>query len=229
MSQKIAEASVGTVVEEISIKTDANLTSQHLTFPRMLSYAAPAFALNFLISPAWSILPGIYAKYHGLELTAIAVVLFYSRLFDAIANPIVGILSDYHYERGGQRSTWIVIGGIVLIISAYFLFSPPIAVSTAYFMFWSIIFYVSYTVVEISHVIVGSEIAVHYDDRAKIFSYRQIMISLGEILFFSLPLLAIFSSAEYTPEMLGFSAYLGCCMMVVVLILVKHYSHIKNA
>lgn len=185
----------------------------------MVAYAAPFSASTFLLTPTWFILPGIYGKYFGLELSAIAMVVFYSRLFDAITDPLIGYLSDRHRANGGSRKIWVATGGVTLAVSAFFFFAPPENVTTTYFLIWSFIFYLAFTVFFIPYSAWGSEIAPAYDDRTKIYGYRQISGSLGEILFSILPLLLILGTKEYTPEILRLAVYIGGVLMVLVLAL----------
>ena len=86
-------------------------------------YALPTVAVAFLMSPI-AIIQGIYAKYFGLSLTEIATVLLIARMFDAITDPVVGHLSDRFSARHGSRKAFILFGGLLFIISAYFLFVP---------------------------------------------------------------------------------------------------------
>ena len=65
--------------------------------PKILAYPLPYIAMAFLFGPM-AILQGIYAKYFGLSLTTIAAVLLIGRLFDAITDPIIGYLSDRHFD-----------------------------------------------------------------------------------------------------------------------------------
>ena len=107
----------------------------------MLAYASPFCASAFLLAPTWFVLPGIYSKYYGLELTAVAFVVLCARVFDAVADPIIGILSNRHRVRGGSRKVWVVAGGISFAIAAYFLFIPSESVSLSYYLLFSLIFF----------------------------------------------------------------------------------------
>ena len=87
------------------------------------AYALPVLPLAFLLGPM-AILQGIYAKYFGLGLTIIASVLLVSRLFDAITDPAIGYYADKYYTKHGSRKPFVVSGGILFIISSWFLYVP---------------------------------------------------------------------------------------------------------
>ena len=100
-----------------------------------LAYALPVLPLAFLLGPM-AILQGIYAKHFGLTLTTIASVLLISRVFDAVTDPIIGYYADKHRVMSGSRKPFILTGGILFIISSWFLYVPPANVSAEYFLVW---------------------------------------------------------------------------------------------
>ena len=128
-----------------------------------LSYCAPAISVFWIYAPV-TILQGIYAKYYGFSLTTIAAIILVARLFDAITDPLIGYFSDRYYRRTGSRKPFVLAGGLLLIISSYFLYIPfgvdtasimsgnslegP-AVSVVYFTTWFLLFYLAYTLFEI--------------------------------------------------------------------------------
>ncbi|VWL84765.1 MFS transporter [Oceanivirga miroungae] len=72
------------------------------------------------------------------------------RLVDAIADPVVGYLSDHSKSRYGKRSFFMMIGGIPLCLSMVLFFYPITTSQTATFIYFVIvgsIFFVSYTLV----------------------------------------------------------------------------------
>ena len=45
--------------------------------------------------------------------------------WDAVTDPLMGYLSDRWYSRLGGRRPFLLLGGLLLAISVYLLFSPP--------------------------------------------------------------------------------------------------------
>src|SRR5579871_4532264 len=85
---------------------------ENATLADIVAYAAPVTGSYFFYMPMWSILPGIYAKYFGLPLTSIAVVVLVIRLFDGVIDTTIGYLSDWYSSAGGSRKPWVLIGGL---------------------------------------------------------------------------------------------------------------------
>lgn len=195
-----------------------------LSLQHGIAYALPALTVNLLYGPV-AIMQGIYAKYFGVALTTIATVILVARLFDALSDPLIGYFSDRYYARRGSRKPFVVIGGLLLIFSSYFLYVPvdPDAVtasttiSTSYFLGWFLMFYLAYTLFEVPHLAWGGELSADSAGKNKIFSLRVLFILLGQIIFFSTPLLPMFEDHEFTPHTLKWSVLTAGVLMLPVL------------
>ena len=189
-----------------------------------MAYVAPSMMLAFLFG-AIGILQGIYAKYFGVALTTIATVLLISRLFDAVTDPIIGYWSDHHYAKSGTRKPFVVFGGLLFIVSSYFLYVPvdittqnaETAVSTSYFLLWFLLFYFSWTLMEIPHLAWGAELAGNAKTKNKLFSFRASSTVAGTLLFYLIPLLPFFPSDEFTPQTLQWTAICAGLLMLPAL------------
>lgn len=212
--------------------TPSNATkSDHISIKQGLAYASPVVATTFLLGPI-AVLQGIYAKYFGVALTTIAMVLFIGRLVDAITDPVIGYLSDRSSAKTGSRLPFILCGGVLLIISGYFLFVPTEfftvenydttlqsypAVSGRYFLVWLLLFYIAWTIFEIPHLAMGGELARDSQSKSKIYSLRALAASLGGLLFFCVPYLPWFDSPQITPLTLQWSMLIAGCLMMPLL------------
>ena len=186
-----------------------------------LLYALPVLATTFL-GNAIAVLQGIYAKDFGLALTSIAMVLLVSRVFDAVTDPLIGFCSDWYRARGGSRKPFIVVGSVLFIISAYFLYIPPDDVSVRYFLVWYLAFYFSLTLFEIPHMAWANDLSISSQDNTRFYSWRTLMASIGLMAFFVLPLLPVFETTAITPETLRWSVFVaGCLLTVLVVICVR--------
>lgn len=189
-----------------------------------LAYALPSMAVAFLVGPL-SILQGVYAKYYSLPLNEIATVLLVSRLFDALTDPLIGYLSDRCWVRWGTRKPFVIAGGVLLVISGYFLYVPTgfdnydlsENVSATYFLCWFLVFYFAFTLFEIPHLAWAGETATHSQHKTRMYGLRTGAMFLGTLLFFAVPLLPIFETNAFTPETLGWSVIIAGIMMVPML------------
>ena len=190
-----------------------------LTVSRSLIYASPAVVTNFLFYPVQILLAGIYAKYFGLSLATIAVIVFAARLFDAVTDPLIGYYSDRYRARTGTRKPWIIVGGIGLVISSYFLWTPPANVTGSYFLIWYFAFYLAWTIIDIPHTAWGGELASTSHDKTRVYSIRAFCLYFGLFLFAVVPLLPIFKGKGFTPETLLWSVLASAVIMLPTLII----------
>ena len=196
-------------------------------------YSLPHLTASWLIGPI-AIIQGIYAKYYGLSLSTIALVILFARMFDALSDPAIGFFSDLHYSRTGTRKPFIVVGGLLFILSSYFLFVPlgaetpkisadvsimPDSVSAIYFTFWFVLFYLSWTLFEIPHTAWGGELACTSADKTKVYTFREVAAYLGKMSFYVIPLLPFFESSEITPYTLKVATITAGILMLPFLYL----------
>lgn len=202
------------------------------TNSQILAYAIPVLPVYFLYGPL-VLLQGIYAKYFGVALTTIASVLLVSRLFDAVSDPIIGYLSDRYCARRGSRKRFVVCGGILFIVSSWFLYvpvnfntlevidfgihEPSPTVSGTYFLIFFLAFYLSYTLFEIPHLAWGGELVSSSKDKNKIYGMRSFFFFLGGLLFYVMPLMPWFDTNEFTPQTLKWSVTIAGFLMLPML------------
>lgn len=182
-----------------------------------LAYAVPVVTTAWLMTPI-GVVQGIYAKYYGLSLTTIASVLLLVRLFDAVTDPLIGYYADRYYQRAGTYKPFILIGGLLFIISSYFLYAPPVKVGALYFTVWFLAFYFAWTLFEMPHLAWASELAHTSETKTRIYSFRNIANYTGWLLFYSIPLLPIFATRAITPETLRISVMVAAILMVPFLV-----------
>jgi Na+/melibiose symporter-like transporter len=181
----------------------------------MMAYAAPIAAVFFFYVPMWSILPGIYAKYFGLKLTAIAAAIFFIRLFDGFTDVTVGYLADRHRAAGGSRKTWAIVGTLGMIFPCYFLFAPPAHVTATYYVGWSLMFFLFYAIVDIPHQTWGSELTLDYQRRSTVFGVRHVAVQVGTVALYAMPLLLLGAAGGFTPGALHYILYAGAGIALV--------------
>lgn len=201
-------------------------SAKTLSTLQQISYTLPVLGTIFLFGPA-SLLQGIYATYFGLSLTTIAMVLLIARVFDAVTDPLIGYLSDYCYVRTGSRKVFVGLGGLLVIISAYFLYVPvdpssldtSTQVSAIHFLVFYLLFYLSMTVFEIPHMAWGAELTVTPAERNSLFSWRAGAASIGAWLFYAVPLLPIFESNKITPQTLQWTVLASAFLILPTLLI----------
>lgn len=188
-----------------------------LSLPQAIAYASPVVTVTFLMG-SMSIVQGVYTKYFGLALGTLATLILIIRLFDAITDPLIGILSDRYYSDTNGRKVFVLAGGLLFAVSSYFLFSPVVIptetagssaslveISPVYFLVCSLAVYLAWTLFEIPHLTWAGELTNSPENKNKLYSLRALGATIGSLLFFAVPLLPFFKATTFTPETLRWS------------------------
>lgn len=169
---------------------------------RLVLYVLPAGGMTVLASPALSLLPGIYATRYGIPMAAIGVVLLIARLFDAVTDPLVGVLADRTKASRGTRKPWIAVGTVIAVIGALLLYAPPWTPTATTLLAAMLVFYAGWTAFEIPHNAWVTSLAPDYADRGRAFAVRSAAFYLGNMAAFALPLLMPGSQGQFSPDVL---------------------------
>ncbi len=164
-----------------------------MNFSSKIAYALPAFALAVVGIPVYIYIPKFYTDVIGVPIYKVGLILSAVRIFDALTDPIVGVLSDRTATKFGRRKPYIAIGSFWVALAVLFLFNPPSGASTevatawlatgifALFLFW--------TLVVVPYESLGPELIFDYHARTSLFAYRDGFMIAGTLAAASSPAL----------------------------------------
>ncbi|KAB7741506.1 MFS transporter [Parvibaculum sedimenti] len=135
-------------------------------------------------------IPPFYSGTLGLDLGAVGVILMLARLSDVFVDPFIGRWSDRTHTRWGRRRPWVIVGVIIMMISAIMLFVPQGQVTNLYLLVWICAIYLGYTLIEIPYGAWGAEISDDYHERNRITGSRQIFLLIGLLIAITVPIVA---------------------------------------
>ncbi|MGQ9586227.1 MAG: MFS transporter [Anaerolineae bacterium] len=106
-------------------------------------------------------------------------ILLVARLWDAINDPLVGLLSDRTRSRWGRRKPYMVAGTVPMGITFALLWVvPPLADATAlvlYYLVVYLLFDLFYTLVTGPYVALTPEMTLDADERTSVVTYRMVV------------------------------------------------------
>ncbi|XWK87352.1 MAG: MFS transporter [Phormidium sp.] len=116
----------------------------------------------------------------GLNPGLAGLVLLVGKIWDAINDPVVGVLSDRTKSRWGRRLPWMLYGAIPFGITFFLQWIVPFGGDSAnnqwglfwYYVIVSILFNAFYTVVNLPYTALTPELTSDYDERTKLNSFR---------------------------------------------------------
>jgi len=128
----------------------------------------------------------------GLTPLAAGTVLLIGKIWDAVNDPIVGLLSDRTRSRWGRRYPWMFLGTIPFGLTFFMMWVVPGLDGTSarfwYYVLASILFQVFFTVVNLPYTTLTAELTQDYDERTELTSFRLAFSVGGAILALALGL-----------------------------------------
>ena len=105
------------------------------------------------------------------------VVSLAPRIFDSLSDPIMGFISDNTKSKWGRRRQYVFLGAITMGISFVIMWQlfrdSSIDYNFAYFLFWSIVFYLGLTIFSVPYVAMGYEMSDDFHERTSIMAIAQ--------------------------------------------------------
>lgn len=124
-----------------------------------------------------------YTQVTGLSGSLAGLALLIALLFDAVTDPLVGVLSDRTKSRMGRRHPWIFASIIPLIVTYYFTFNPPAGLGQGGLFAWLLTFVVltraAMTLFHVPHLSLGAELSTVYEERTAIVTTRMLYSRIG--------------------------------------------------
>lgn len=155
-----------------------------------LAYAAPAFALATFGIPFYIYVPQFYTDTIGAPAAVIGWVIVVARLFDALLDPLIGVLSDRTRSRLGRRRAWIAFASFPLAACFFALLVPPgddAAASGLWFSVFYVLVFFLWSAVQIPYEALGAEITPSYDQRTSLLALRDGLLGAGTVVAAVLP------------------------------------------
>ena len=123
----------------------------------------------------------------GLGISAIWIgyAQAFPRLWDALVDPFIGNMSDNCRSRYGRRIPFLVIGGILIGIAFWLLWTVPRTWDKewmfGYFVVVSLFFYTVVPVYAIPHGALGLEMTEDYHEKTNVFAFASFIGNIGAL------------------------------------------------
>lgn len=171
-----------------SAATPASSSAVPLTTGALVAFAFLNIPLAGALMPLSAYLPQFYAQHLSAGLAVVGTLFMVSRIWNALLDPVVGVLSDRTRSRFGRRKPWIASGGLLFLVAAYALFVVvKETVSVWYLGIWLVVFYLGWTMVSIPLSAWSGELSQNYHERSRVQTYAQMLTSIGLLLVLLIP------------------------------------------
>lgn len=193
-------------------------TSEKLSFATKLAYGAgdlgPAITAN--ISVVFLLI--FFTNVAGLPAGLAGSILLVSKIWDAINDPIVGVLSDRTQSRWGRRHPWMIFGAVPF--GLFFVLQWIVPQFSQWGLFWyyvaiAILFNTFYTIVNLPYTAMTPELTQDYDERTSLNSFR-FAFSIGGSIASLLLARQIFLTIKDNPQQQYLAIGITCAVISVL-------------
>jgi Na+/melibiose symporter-like transporter len=158
------------------------MTLNPLTWPVLLRYGVLGIPLAFAGLPVYVHVPKFYADVLHMDLSALGQLLLILRLFDAVTDPLIGILSD----RLSAHRRFIMSACVPVLLVGYVALFNPSPWAFAHPAIWLtgslLLVYMSFSALMINYYAVGVDMASSFDDNTRIAAFREGSMLVGVLL-----------------------------------------------
>jgi GPH family glycoside/pentoside/hexuronide:cation symporter len=177
-------------------------TVHKIPFVEKLGYTAADAAANFVFMTMILFQLNFYTDTFGLTATAAAAILFWPRIWDAIFDPIMGVIADRTKTRWGKFRPWIIWTAVPWAVVMVLAYTTPKGWSMAWMIAYAAItntlMMTIYSMNNMPYAALGGVITGDLDERAKLNSYRFVAVNVAQFIVggFTLPLVAKFAQGH---------------------------------
>lgn len=124
--------------------------------------------------------------YVGIGAAVAGGLLAATKIFDAIVNPMMGLLSDRAGGKHGRRRRFLLIGAIIGAIAMLGMFNFPTGLSraqaAAFALAMLVLSSVGYTLYNVSYLAMPAEMTTSSGERAKLISLRIFALAIAQFI-----------------------------------------------
>jgi GPH family glycoside/pentoside/hexuronide:cation symporter len=201
-----------------------DVEADKLNFTTKLAYGAgdlgPAVTAN--IQVIFQLI--FFTNVAGIPASLAGSILLIGKVWDAINDPIVGVLSDRTQSRWGRRYPWMLFGAIPFGITFFLMWIVPRFSENPslnqtglfwYYVITAILFNTFYTMVNLPYTALTPEMTQDYDERTSLNSFR-FSFSIGGSIASLLLAFGIFSLIKNNPLQQYLVLGLVCTVIAVL-------------
>ncbi len=177
-------------------------TNQKLSFIEKSGYSCADAAANFVFMTMVLFQTNFYTDVFGLTASAAAMILLWPRLWDAVVDPIVGILADRTDTRWGKFRPWILFTTVPWFIVMILAYTTPqgwsMGAMIAYACITNTLLMTIYSMNNMPYAALGGVMTGDLNERTKLNSFRFVAVNAAQFIVggFTLPLVAKFAAGH---------------------------------
>jgi GPH family glycoside/pentoside/hexuronide:cation symporter len=144
-----------------------------------VAYGSSAFAENLAINSVNQLANPVFNLVLGVSPVLVGTALAIPRIWDAIADPLMGSISDNWQSKWGRRRPFILIGALLTALCVAGIWMFPDGKSPTFYFWWltigSLVLGTAYTIFVVPYGALGLELTADYHERTKLMGTKSML------------------------------------------------------
>ena len=205
-------------------------------------YALGAGGQGMIYAMMSSYISDYYVNVLQLPLIFVLILMLGARVWDAINDPMMGMIVDRRTMKNGRMKPYIIMATPIIAVLTLLMYLSPDMAQTPLMIFSAVVYILwgmAYTMADVPFWTLPNVLTPNSKERSDVISFTKIINSIGsalpEVLFLAIPLIlnAIYASSGNAPNPLDFEKrkYFLIALFAVVIggiMYVNCYFHIKE-
>ena len=160
---------------------DASPLPRTASLPRMVGYGLGECANSLIMNGFFGFAMLYYTEALKLSPALAGMAMSVSVFWEAVSEPVMGHFSDHTRHRYGRRHPWMLLGGLVMAVSFYFIWAVPAPFHGhptplfCYLVTMNLCLRTGLTMFFIPYLALGFEMCGDTDGRSKLQAVRQVL------------------------------------------------------
>lgn len=150
-----------------------------------VGFGIGSLGIAILLNAVTTFFPALMTTVLGQSAGLAGLLLTISKLYDAVADIVIGMASDRTRSRWGRRRPYLLVGAIVSGLSFLLIFMPPKLEGAALILWMTmalIVYSTGYSLFSVPYVAMAGEMTDGYHERTRLLSFRAFFITFGQIM-----------------------------------------------
>ena len=160
-------------------------TAPSLPFRVVFGWGLGTLGVAVLFNATNYLLLRFLTDFAGLAAAAAGLAIALSKIYDAVTDPLMGVLSDRTRTPWGRRRPYLFVGGLACGAAFALLFHAPALgggeASVALVFVLLLLYATAYTAFNVPYLAMPAEICGDYHERSYLMSYRVGFIGVGQL------------------------------------------------
>ncbi|MBF2754780.1 MAG: MFS transporter [Gammaproteobacteria bacterium AqS3] len=193
------------------------MNEQRIPWRWVLPYASMVAPVSIIGMPMVVFVPIYYIEEIGLGAATVGTLFILARVWDILTDPPMGLILDRAQSPWGKHKHWILLATPLMMGGAALIYFPQPGADAVYLGGSLLLLYTSYTLMFMSQLSWGAELAPNYNERIRLFSMREIVSIISMITVLCLPLLVTYLGGSEAARFHSIGLYMLILVVPVIL------------